>query len=532
MIVPRLQTMVFLGAAVPVAAIGLAVLVAGWVLVTCLAITPLVVPALVAFRAAAGGIAWLDGQLANELLDTSVRPPVTSPGPGGFWRSGLNVLGDGAFWRQQAYLMIRLSLGFALGIAAWAVLAAGLGLLTLPAWYRFDNVLVLGRFVDTIGRALLGVPAGLAVLAVLYLALGPLRRGSQAIVVSLLAGPSETGMSPEALRRLHRRGLMLHAAGYATFNLFLIAVWALTGHSSFWPVWTLIVFGLPLGAHAVAELVESRSWPVPRSLVLHGGLAGVLAVFFTSIWAASSRGYFWPVWIFLVLGITLAVHAAVVLPRRSQERIAELEETRAGAVEQQGSELARIERDLHDGAQARLVALGMQIGLAEQKLQVSTRRAPYRKASRWRRGKERARALEELRDARSGNPTRRCSPTARARSGDLPRFAARTPAPGRREGRPPPPSVAGGRDGRLLRRRRGRSRTAAELTPGPEPSRSLSVSRDGNLVVEVSDDGVGGRRPRRERASRRPRAPRGRAARRPARGRPSPARRPEPSSGR
>ena len=162
MIVPRLQTMVFLGAAVPVAAIGLAVLVAGWVLVTCLAITPLVVPALVAFRAATGGAAWLDGQLANELLDTSVQPPVTSPGPGGFWRSGLNVLGDGAFWRQQAYLMIRLSLGFALGIAAWAVLAAGLGLLTLPAWYRFDNVLVLGRFVDTIGRALLGVPAGLA----------------------------------------------------------------------------------------------------------------------------------------------------------------------------------------------------------------------------------------------------------------------------------------------------------------------------------------------------------------------------------
>jgi signal transduction histidine kinase len=37
-------------------------------------------------------------------------------------------------------------------------------------------------------------------------------------------------------------------------------------------------------------------------------------------------------------------------------------------VNQQEAELRRIERDLHDGAQARLVALGMTIGMAEQKL--------------------------------------------------------------------------------------------------------------------------------------------------------------------
>ena len=34
----------------------------------------------------------------------------------------------------------------------------------------------------------------------------------------------------------------------------------------------------------------------------------------------------------------------------------------------QDAELRRIERDLHDGAQARLVALGMSLGMAEQKL--------------------------------------------------------------------------------------------------------------------------------------------------------------------
>ncbi|MCX4680505.1 sensor histidine kinase [Streptomyces sp. NBC_01433] len=48
------------------------------------------------------------------------------------------------------------------------------------------------------------------------------------------------------------------------------------------------------------------------------------------------------------------------------ERIAQLTESRAGAVAAHGAELRRIERDLHDGAQARIVALSMRIGLAKQ----------------------------------------------------------------------------------------------------------------------------------------------------------------------
>ncbi|MEV8590288.1 sensor domain-containing protein [Streptomyces sp. NPDC051180] len=47
-------------------------------------------------------------------------------------------------------------------------------------------------------------------------------------------------------------------------------------------------------------------------------------------------------------------------------RIEELTATRAGAVAAHGAELRRIERDLHDGAQARLVALSMRIGLARR----------------------------------------------------------------------------------------------------------------------------------------------------------------------
>ena len=44
----------------------------------------------------------------------------------------------------------------------------------------------------------------------------------------------------------------------------------------------------------------------------------------------------------------------------------QLAESRSQAVDASAAELRRIERDLHDGAQARLVSLGMNIGFAEQ----------------------------------------------------------------------------------------------------------------------------------------------------------------------
>ncbi|WP_416981685.1 histidine kinase [Streptomyces sp. T028] len=47
-------------------------------------------------------------------------------------------------------------------------------------------------------------------------------------------------------------------------------------------------------------------------------------------------------------------------------RVEHLTATRADAVAAHGAELRRIERDLHDGAQARLVALSMRIGLAQR----------------------------------------------------------------------------------------------------------------------------------------------------------------------
>ncbi|WP_141206480.1 sensor histidine kinase [Streptomyces griseorubiginosus] len=55
-------------------------------------------------------------------------------------------------------------------------------------------------------------------------------------------------------------------------------------------------------------------------------------------------------------------------PTRLSARVVELESDRGVVVDTAAADLRRIERDLHDGAQARLVALAMDLGLAKEKL--------------------------------------------------------------------------------------------------------------------------------------------------------------------
>jgi signal transduction histidine kinase len=392
----RVRTLVFLLAAVPIGALALGVLVAGWVTVSVLAITPLAVPALVGVRAAIGGIARLDGEIANGLLGTSVRPAVRSRGPRGFWRAGLNILSDGSFWRQQAYLLVRQSVGLGIAVGTWSLLAASLGALTLPIWYRWGNTLVVGRHVDTLGRSLLGVPTGIVGLVILFLLLRPLAAGSHFLVTALLGRGGEEGSQPSPQAR--RQSLAVHAASYLVVNLVLTLIWALTSRGYFWPEWTFIALGLPLAVHAASELATERVPPARRSLAVHGGVVLSAAVFFTLIWAVTSRGYFWPVWPIIALALSFVVHAIAELGRRGR-RITELEETRAGAVDQQESDLERIERDLHDGAQARLVALGMSLGMAEQKLATDPVAAQELLAEARKGTRE---ALEELRSLARG----------------------------------------------------------------------------------------------------------------------------------
>jgi signal transduction histidine kinase len=73
----------------------------------------------------------------------------------------------------------------------------------------------------------------------------------------------------------------------------------------------------------------------------------------------------------LARGINAADHALVrglLGPTSMAERVSELERTRTLAVEDSAAALRRVERDLHDGAQMRLAALAMNLGMAREKL--------------------------------------------------------------------------------------------------------------------------------------------------------------------
>nr|WP_042372723.1 histidine kinase [Streptacidiphilus neutrinimicus] len=71
----------------------------------------------------------------------------------------------------------------------------------------------------------------------------------------------------------------------------------------------------------------------------------------------------------LVLDLHARAARTVIGPSRERQlaaRVQHLSETRAETIDHSAAELRRIERDLHDGAQARLVALGMALNAAEQ----------------------------------------------------------------------------------------------------------------------------------------------------------------------
>ena len=67
-------------------------------------------------------------------------------------------------------------------------------------------------------------------------------------------------------------------------------------------------------------------------------------------------------------GAALIFWTVYRLQQDSVHRVRELEESRANLVEDSAARLRRIERDLHDGAQAQMVAVAMKLGLAREKL--------------------------------------------------------------------------------------------------------------------------------------------------------------------
>src|SRR6202451_1023618 len=184
------------------------------------------------------------------------------------------------------------------------------------------------------------------------------------------AGSARAGL---ALAGPTRRGLRVHAMVDASVVAVLIVIWAVTSLGYFWPIWIVLPFATALTMHAwLVELAERpqllRRFRGSKVLAATVGIAGAFWLFTVGVWAVSSHQYFWPIWTLLGLAIVVGAETAAVLlgsPHEAEmaERIETLTATRAGAVNIQDTELRRVERDLHDGAQARLAGLGKSLGV-------------------------------------------------------------------------------------------------------------------------------------------------------------------------
>jgi signal transduction histidine kinase len=190
---------------------------------------------------------------------------------------------------------------------------------------------------------------------------------------------------------LFRKTVRASAWALLLVDLFVLVVWAASGGGSFWPIWVWL---------PTALAVASAWWAgeAPNGWARRVGEAVLLSLFLIGIWAASGRGSFWPVWPIAVIALVLGLEA-ITRGKKQEARVEELTQSRAGAVEAAETQLRRIERDLHDGAQARLVALGMNIGLAEQQLEKDPEKAQEHLAEA---RKAAGAALQELRDLARG----------------------------------------------------------------------------------------------------------------------------------
>ncbi|MGH3192237.1 MAG: sensor histidine kinase [Streptosporangiaceae bacterium] len=146
------------------------------------------------------------------------------------------------------------------------------------------------------------------------------------------------------------------------------------------PVAAVQGYAVALAAFGLADVSYPVAW-----VAFHNGSSSALVAVVPVPFGGTVKVYNWPeTFLAAILG-TACVLAATWLarainagdrwlirsllgPSSMSERVTELERTRALAVDDAAAALRRVERDLHDGAQMRLAALAMNLGMAREKL--------------------------------------------------------------------------------------------------------------------------------------------------------------------
>lgn len=301
-------------------------------------------------------------------------------------------------------------------------------------------------------------------------------------------------LAPDWSAALSRLAPRLPAQIAGGISVLCFVIWAVTGLGYFWPAWVWLSFALLL-ALSVAWRWSRLAPPGPRrDLETQAAFSVVLTVYAFLVWVLGGGGYFWPVWPLIGFSIAFVVHVgylrrrgADLRPTREREltdRVETLTETRRGALDVQAAELRRIERDLHDGAQARLVALSMQLGRAEEGLADRPEIAALVRQAR----EEATAANAELRDLARG-----IAPPVLSDRG----LAAAAEALGNRSPVPVTVDAALGRRPAPVVESAAYFVVAESLTNvakhAPQASATVTIRLDGDtLDVIVADDGPGG----------------------------------------
>jgi signal transduction histidine kinase len=273
--------------------------------------------------------------------------------------------------------------------------------------------------------------------------------------------------------------------------LTVTVIWAATG-GAFWPVWVWLGLSVPFILRTAIHSARGapRRW---RPLAMQSALSGAVSTIVVIVWALTGGG-FWIFWPLFGLAVPLGAHGLLVgmwhnlrpgeREQELEQRVDVLTRTRRGALDVQSAELRRIERDLHDGAQARLVALSMQLGRAEVRVEDDPEVAELLRNAR----AEATAAITELRDLARG-----IAPPVLSDRG----LVAAVDALGKRS------AIDVELDARIARRLPPVVESAAyfvvaeALTNAAKHADGASArvrlsDAGGRLVVEVSDDGPGG----------------------------------------
>ena len=288
------------------------------------------------------------GPATSAAGRAGVPPPPAAPVPAvtpprrGVIAGAVHPLIEARTWKATLFHLLSLPLGIVWFTVVITGLSTGIGtLITLVGIPILLLTLLFSRVVSAVERFrsehLLDQPIG-----------SPFRP---------LGGP---GSFWQQLKDVITDGAAWRAIAYALVSLFLgviafsvtVALWSAALAGVTYPLygWALPNGGQGLGLSGVERAV----------VITMTGVVGVVVLIATP---------------FVVRGMA-TLHGAIIRgllgPSGTavlQQRVEQLAESREASVDAAEAERRRIERDLHDGAQQRLVALAMDLGLAKERLE-------------------------------------------------------------------------------------------------------------------------------------------------------------------